>query len=103
ITQLQSAMETVMENHLKEIDIIANNDEAPTFENTLLAMERASIEPFRIYSFYNIWSSNLSTPEFRDIQTILSPKLSEYQSKITQNEKLFQRIKTVYENSKENP
>lgn len=103
ITQLQSAMETVMENHLKEIDIIANNEEPPTFENTLLAMERASIEPFRIYSFYNIWSSNLSTPEFRDIQTILSPKLSEYQSKITQNEKLFQRIKTVYENSKKNP
>src|SRR5690606_21010618 len=103
ITGLQEAMETAMQNHLKEIDAIANNPEAPTFENTLLAMEKSGAELNRLYAYYGIWSGNMSTPEFRDIQTILSPKLSEYNSKISQNEKLFQRIKTVYENSKQNP
>jgi len=41
----------------------------------------------------------MSSPEFRTIQGDLAPKLSEYSSKISQNEKLFKRIKTVYDNS----
>src|SRR5690606_22251342 len=71
ITGLQEAMETAMQNHLKEIDAIANNPEAPTFENTLLAMEKSGAELNRLYAYYGIWSGNMSTPEFRDIQTIL--------------------------------
>ncbi|MEC7471486.1 MAG: M3 family metallopeptidase, partial [Pseudomonadota bacterium] len=47
--------------------------------------------------YYGIWSSNKSSPEFREIQRELSPKLSDYRSKINQNEKLFSRIKAVYE------
>ena len=45
----------------------------------------------------------MSSPEFREIQAELAPKLSEFRSKISQNEKLFQRIKTVYEASQKNP
>lgn len=44
----------------------------------------------------------MSSPEFREVQAELAPKLSEFQSKISQNEKLFQRIKTVYEASQKN-
>src|SRR5690606_26370059 len=41
--------------------------------------------------------SNRSSPEFREIQQRMAPKLSEYSSKITQNEALFERVATVYE------
>ncbi|MDW7692854.1 hypothetical protein R9C00_11025 [Flammeovirgaceae bacterium SG7u.111] len=48
-------------------------------------------------------SSNRSSPEFRAVQTELAPLFSEFRSKITQNEALFQRIKAVYDASQENP
>lgn len=103
VDDLQPAMETAMEMHLAEIDAIANNQEEPTFENTILAMEKAGEDIGRVFSYYGIWSSNMSTPEFREVQGVLSPKISDYRSKISQNEALFQRIKTVYENAQKNP
>ncbi|MFD3003963.1 M3 family metallopeptidase [Pontibacter toksunensis] len=103
LADLKPAIEKGMELQLAEIDAIANNPSPPTFENTIEAMERAGEELNRAFTYYGIWSSNLSSPEFREIQAELAPKISEFSSKISQNEKLFQRIKTVYENSKKNP
>lgn len=92
-----------MEMNLADIDAIANNEEPATFENTIEAMERAGAPLNRAFNYYGILSANMSSPEFREIQTEMAPKFSEFQSKITQNEKLFARIKTVYDASKENP
>ncbi len=103
LEDLKPAIEKGMEINLKEIDEIANNTEAPTFENTIVAMERSGEELDRVFTYYGILSSNMSSPEFREIQKEMAPKLSEFQSKISQNTKLFQRIKTVYENSKKEP
>ncbi len=103
VEDIKEAIETGMELSLEDIDAIANNTEAPTFENTIEEMERSSAELNRVFSYYGILSSNRSSPEFRTIQAELAPKLSEYRSKISQNEKLFQRIKTVYDNSQKNP
>ena len=100
---LKPAMEEAMANNLKEIEAIANNTEAPTFENTILEMERSAREMDRVETFYGIYSSNLSNEEFRGIEEEMEPKLSEHGSKITQNEKLFQRIKAVYQASLEKP
>ncbi|SDZ96208.1 M3 family metallopeptidase [Psychroflexus halocasei] len=101
LEDLKPAMREAMEKHLEEIDEIANQKEPATFENTIAEMERAGKMIDRVYTYYGIWSSNLSTEEFREIQQELSPELSEYSSKIKQNEKLFQRIKAVYDNSQE--
>ncbi|CAM4248873.1 M3 family metallopeptidase [Gillisia hiemivivida] len=103
LSQLQPAIEMGMEMHLKEIQKIANNTAPATFENTIVAMERAGKELDRAFTYYGIWSSNVSSPEFREIQKELSPKISEYSSKISQNKKLFERIKTVYDNSLKTP
>ncbi|MEQ9049084.1 MAG: M3 family metallopeptidase [Marinoscillum sp.] len=103
LTDLKPALEQGMEANLAEIEAIANNPEAPTFENTIVAMERSGNDLGRVYSYYGIWSSNVSSPEFREIQTEMAPRLSEFNSKITQNEKLFARIKAVYEASRQNP
>jgi peptidyl-dipeptidase Dcp len=90
------AMEEGMKINLAEIDIIANNTDAPTFENTIVAMEKTGDDLGRVFTYYGIWSSNESSPEFRKIQAEMAPKLSAFFSKINQNEKLFTRIETVY-------
>ena len=99
VNDIQEAVEVGMKLNLAEIDAIANSTEAPTFENTIAAMERSGAELDRVFSYYGIMSSNLSSPEFREIQAKLAPKLSEFSSKINQNKALFDRIKSVYEAS----
>ncbi|NND51645.1 MAG: M3 family metallopeptidase [Flavobacteriaceae bacterium] len=103
VEDVMEAAEKGMEMNLAEIDAIANNSEAPTFANTIEEMERAGKELGNFFSYYGILSANMSSPEFREIQGKLAPKFSEFQSKISQNEKLFNRIKTVYDNAQENP
>lgn len=96
---LAIAMETGMAQHLEEIAAIADNPDAPTFENTILAMEDSGRLLSRTFTFYGIWSSNLSSPEFREVQGGLISKISAYSSKITQNATLFARIKAVQESA----
>jgi peptidyl-dipeptidase Dcp len=92
-----------MAGHIAEIEMIADNPAAPTFENTIVALEKAGEPLNRAFVYYGLWSSNLSTPDFRKVQAELAPQISEYRSKISQNKKLFTRIKAVYEDARKNP
>ncbi|AHM60294.1 peptidyl-dipeptidase Dcp [Flammeovirgaceae bacterium 311] len=103
LAALKPAMEKGMAMHLAEIEAIAANPNPPTFDNTIVAFEEAGEPLGRAFTYYSIWSSNISSPEFREIQAELAPKISEYRSKITQNEALYKRIKAVYENAQQNP
>jgi len=103
LEDIKEAILKGMELKLAEIDVIANKTEAATFENTIAEMERSGAALDRAFTYYGILSSNASSPEFRTIQSEIAPKISEYRSKITQNEKLFKRIKTVYDVAQENP
>jgi peptidyl-dipeptidase Dcp len=103
VIDVQSAVEQGMKENLEEIDAIANSNEAPTFENTIEAMERSGSTLDNVFTYYGILSSNMSSPEFREVQATLAPKLSEFSSKISQNQKLFERIKTVYDNAQKTP
>jgi peptidyl-dipeptidase Dcp len=94
---VKPALEAGMAKNLAEIDVIAGNPDPPTFENTILALERAGRDLDRVFVYYGIWRGNRSTPEFREIQQEMAPRLSEFRSKITQNEDLFSRIKAVYD------
>ena len=100
---IKPAIQKGMQLHLEEIERIASNKEEPTFENTIVPLEKAGKELERAFVYYGIYSSNISSPEFREVQTELAPEISEFQSKINQNEELFKRIKTVYQKSQENP
>lgn len=97
IADLQPALEEAMADTLRDLDAVANNDEPATFENTILAMERGGELMNRIGPIFGVWVSNLSTPELREVQAVMAPKLAAMQSEITQNQKLFERVKTVYE------
>ena len=97
LEDLEPALEAGMAAHLAEIDAIAQNPVAPTFENTIVAMERAGKPIERAFTYYGIWSSNLSSPEFREIQARMAPRLSDYGTQITQNAALFDRVRAVYD------
>ena len=103
LADLKPALEEAMAENLVDIEAIAANPEAATFDNTILAMERSGPKLGRIFSYYGIWRSNVSSPEFREIQKEMAPVLSAYFSSITQNEDLFARVKKVYEDSLKNP
>ncbi|WP_292947526.1 M3 family metallopeptidase [Olleya sp. UBA1516] len=103
VDQIQPAVLEGIEQGLIDIETIANNTEAPTFKNTIEAMERAGHSLDNVFTYYGIFSSNMSSPEFRDVQSALAPKLSDYTSKINQNEALFKRVKAVYDASQTNP
>ncbi|WP_242917926.1 M3 family metallopeptidase [Pontibacter liquoris] len=103
LADLKPAVERGMALQLAEIEAIAANPAPATFENTIEAMEKAGKELNSALTYYGIWSSNMSTPEFRAVQAALAPELSDFRSKISQNAKLFQRIKTVYENAQKTP
>ncbi|XDZ53582.1 M3 family peptidase [Flavobacterium tructae] len=100
VSQFKPAIEFAIQEKLNQIEAIANNPKAPTFDNTIAAMERSGETMDRISTVYGIYRSNLSSPEFSAIDREMSPKFSEFSDKINQNKKLFARVETLY-NSKE--
>ncbi|MDP6581100.1 MAG: M3 family metallopeptidase [Vicinamibacterales bacterium] len=94
---LKPALEAGMARHLEEIDTIVATAEPPSFENTIVALERAGRDLRRVSPYLAVWGSNMSTPAFREIQQEMAPRLAEFDSKITQNTALFARIKAVYD------
>jgi peptidyl-dipeptidase Dcp len=99
LADLKPALEEGMELELAEIDAIANNEHRPTFENTIVALEGVGQDLDRVFTYQGIWSSNRSSPEFREIQMQMAPRLAEHRTKITQNQALFERIRAVYESA----
>ncbi len=97
LASLEPAITRAIELHLAELETIANDAAAPSFDNTIVAMERSGAVMERVGTYRGIWSANLSSPEFRDIDSRLAPMLSEYRTTIIQNERLFARVKAVYE------
>jgi peptidyl-dipeptidase Dcp len=96
VSDFKPALEAAMAENLAEIDAIANDKAAPTFQNTFVPLEKAGDTLNRVGVIYGIWASNLNTPEFQPVQAEMQPKLAAHSDKITQNAKLFQRISAVY-------
>nr|WP_294926028.1 M3 family metallopeptidase [uncultured Flavobacterium sp.] len=80
-----------------EIDAIVNNPEAPTFENTVVAMDFAGDTLDRLSSIFFNLNSAETNDEMQKIAQEVSPLLSEFGNDITLNAALFAKIKTVYE------
>lgn len=86
-----------MKRHLAEIDAIANSTEEPGFENTIVALEKSGQELSRASAiFYNLTGS-ATNDSLQAVKGELAPKLAAHGDAITLNDKLFQRIKAVYD------
>ena len=81
-----------------EIDLIAENTEVPTFENTIETLDFSGYTLDRISSIFFNLNSAETNDEIQKIAQDVSPWLSEFSNDIRLNKKLFKRVKTVYEN-----
>lgn len=99
-TDYEPAMMKGIEEEDNEIDAIVNNSDAPTFENTIAALENSGELLGKVTEvFFNLLSAE--TNDFLDeLAQKMSPILSEHSNNISLNEKLFARVKSVYEDHK---
>jgi len=93
----EPAIEAGMAEELKEIEAIANNSAAPTFENTVVAMEKTGALFQRAMAAFDGVTGANTNPELEKVQEELAPKLAAHQDAIYLNEKLFHRVAAVYE------
>ena len=87
-----------MEDQMKEIEVIANNNEEPSFENTVVALEESGVLLTRVSNvFYNLLSS-ITNDTLQNIAKKVAPELSKHRDDILLNAHLFSRTKIVYGN-----
>jgi peptidyl-dipeptidase Dcp len=92
----QPAIEAGMAQQREEVRAIAENPDAPTFENTLVALEKTGQLFNRVNLVFNaVTGANLS-PELEKLQEIEAPKLAAHKDAIFLDSKLFQRVETIY-------
>ena len=96
VEHFKPALEGAMNEARAQIATIANTPAAPTFENTLVALEDTARTLDAVGTFYGVWASTMNSPDFQAIEREMAPKLAAFSDEITQNEKLFQRIEAVY-------
>jgi peptidyl-dipeptidase Dcp len=92
------AFEAGMAEQLKEIQAIAEQSEAPTFENTLVAMERTGMTLKRTQSIFFHLAGADTTPDIQKVEEQVAPKLASHSDDIYLNAKLFSRIDQLWKN-----
>jgi peptidyl-dipeptidase Dcp len=90
------AFEQGIKNQLAEIDTIANNPEKPTFENTLVALEKSGQLLTRVTNVFEMLAGANTDSVLQSLQEEFAPKLAAQQDAIFLNSKLYDRIKTIY-------
>jgi peptidyl-dipeptidase Dcp len=91
------AFEEGMRQHAAEIEAIANNKAAPTFDNTIVAMEKSGQLLNRVSTvFFNLVGCN-TDDQMNALDKDLAPKLAAHQDAIHLNAKLYARVKTLYD------
>lgn len=93
----EEAIDRGIEIQNKEIADIVNQSATPTFENTIVALERSGSDLNRVLNVFYPMLSALSDDELMDISLRVSGKLSKHSTDISLNERLWKRIKTVYD------
>lgn len=90
------AFELGMAEHLAEIELIANNPEPPTFENTLVAMERAGVILNRVSRVFYAMASADTNETIEEVRSEMAPRLAAHSDAILLNEALFARVEAIY-------
>ena len=93
----EPAIDYAIEQNRAEIDAIINNPEAPTFENTIVAMEQAGATLSRVTGVFFVLNNCCTSPEMQEIAQRVTPKLTELGNDVSLNPELFARVKAVYE------
>ena len=92
------AFEQGMAEQLKEIEPIASNPQPPTFENTIVALEKTGDLLERVDRIFSNLASANTNPQLQKIESEMAPKLSAHRDAIYLNGPLFKRVETLYNN-----
>jgi peptidyl-dipeptidase Dcp len=95
------AFKEAMKEQLTEIDAIVNNTQEPTFENTIVAKNNSGELLTNVSSVFSNTSSAVTNDEIQKISKEIAPLLSAHRDNIALNEKLFEKVKTVYDQKDE--
>lgn len=97
----KQAFDVALEKSVADVDRIAENDEAPTFENTIEAMERAGETLGDVAGVFFNLSGAHTNPDLQAIERDMAPRFADHRSKIMLNAALFARIDALYEMRKD--
>jgi len=92
----QPAIDEGMKQQLAEIEKIADNPDAPTFENTFVAMEKSGVMLYRVMAVFGAVTGANTDDALQKVQEDEAPKLAAHEDAIYLNDKLFQRVEAVY-------
>ena len=95
-TDYQPAIEAGMAEQLKEIQAIADNPQPPTFDNTFIPFEKSGQLLERATTAFFLVSAANTNPTLQKARAAIAPQLARHSDAIRLNDKLFQRVKTIY-------
>ena len=90
------AFQLAIDEQRREVLAIADNPAAPTFQNTVEALEKAGERLGRVGALFGVMTGNMTNPQYQALQKEWGPKLAAASDQITLNPQLFQRIKAVH-------
>jgi peptidyl-dipeptidase Dcp len=96
VADFEPVLSAAMAAQLTEIDAIAADPAPATFENTIAALERTGAALERASTVYGIWSANMSSQQFQQVEQVMAPRFAEFGDRINQNAALFARVEAVY-------
>ena len=96
------AFQKAMEAHKAEIEAIASCADAPTFDNTILALDRSGQLLTQVASVFYAQNAASTTPAMQEVDAKVSPMLATHSDEIMMDQRLWERVKTVYEQRKGN-
>lgn len=91
------ALKVGIDQQIKEIEAIVNNPEEPTFENTILALDNSGETINKVAYVFYAFTESLSSPELQKVDEEFTPLITKHSDEISMNDKLFARIKKVYD------
>ena len=100
-TDFAPAIEEGIKQQFDEIEQIANNQDEPTFENTLVMIEKSGELLTRTINVFGMLSSANTDTVLQKLQEDIAPKLAALEDAVMLNDKLFERVKTIYQKKDE--
>jgi peptidyl-dipeptidase Dcp len=93
----EPAFNAGMAQQIAEIGVIANNTAAPTFDNTIIELEKSGALLTRVSKVFNALTGANTNDSLQHVQEVVAPKLASHSDAIFLNDKLYQRVKTLYD------
>ncbi len=98
VSDYMPALEEAIKTNKAEVNAIIENSEAPTFENTILALDRSGADLERIVMLFSGLDEALNSPEMVEVAEKFYPAVQQWSDEMSMNPALFSRIKAVYDN-----